>query len=986
MELIDDIYEGLVPDSEDDAQHYGTPRHSGRYPWGSGKNPQRSKNFYRRVEELRAQYRAEGMSPAAAETLIAKGLGMSTTDYRKRLSNARAEERMRREAMVRKLYDENPDISRMEISRQTGLPESTVRSLLNEQRAARTRLNQETADQLKKFVDANKYIDIGPGAELFLGDHGVTANRLANAAALLKEQGYQEGKVWVEQLGTNGQRTAIKVLYAPGIDYQEVYENRYDIRALDQVNRIKNPDGTFEPAPMKITPIDRSRVWIRYPKDGGAERDGTIELRRGVEDLDLGRAKYAQCRIAVDGEGDGKGQYYLKGVAVYRDDIPKGYDIVFNTSKPDGAPDAKVFKPMKNEDPANPFGAAIKSEDDLEKLGMVQKYYKDKKSGEYVISPINVVNEEGSWQSWSKSLPSQMLSKQPAPLIKNQLGLAIAEKRQEFAEICALTNPTVKKKMLETFSEECDAAAVDLKAASLPGQSVKLILPVNSLKDTEVYAPTYADGERLALIRYPHQGTFEIPIVTVNNKNKEAKSFMENATDAIGINQHVAQRLSGADFDGDTVTAIPLSSKVNIISTPQLEGLKNFDPRKDYAGYEGMTKVGPKTDGFRKGMEMGKASNLIADMTLKGAPENDICRAVRYAQVVIDAEKHQLDWKGCYEKEGIADLKRKWQDNGDGKTGASTIISRAKSPVEDIPLRKARTGISALNTDPETGAKIYRLEDESKRFYEEYRPIKKRDENGKPLKDENGNDIYETYIDSKGNTKIAKEPTGKIKERYSSSTRMAEATDAYTLTSGGSKKNPGYLKEGLYAEYANVMKDLGNKARKEYLATPNLQRNPEAAKKYKAEVDSLNIKLTEALKNAPRERQAQLLGNQIYAARKQANPDKEGDYEWASKTKAQCLSVAREQVGAKKKPVEITDKEWEAIQNGAISESKLKTILNNTKSEEIKKLATPRENKGVSEAKAATAKSLYNSGYTLKQIADKLGVSTSTISGIINAK
>ena len=300
-------------------------------------------------------------------------------------------------------------------------------------------------------------------------------------------------------------------------------------------------------------------------------------------------------------------------------------------------------------------------------------------------------------------------------------------------------------------------------------------------------------------------------------------------------------------------------------------------------------------------------------------------------------------------------------------------------------MRKARTGISPLNTDISTGAKIHRLEDESKRFYEELKPVRVRGEDGKYLKDSNGEWVYETYVDKNGATKIRKEPTGKILERTTSTTKMAEATDAYTLTSGGSKKNPGYLKEGLYAEYANVMKDLGNKARKEYLSTPNLKRDPEAAKQYKAEVDSLNIKLTEALKNAPRERQAQLLGNQIYAARKQANPDKEGDSEWASKTKAQCLSVAREQVGAKKKPINITDREWEAIQKGAISESKLKTILNNTKSEEIKKLATPRESRAISDAKAATAKTMYTAGYTLRQIADKLGVSPSSISAIINA-
>lgn len=975
-----DEFEAFLQDEPEDAPMYGTPRHSGRYPWGSGKNPQRSKNFYRRVEELRAQYRAQGMSAAAAETLIAKGLGMSTTDYRKRLSNARAEERMRREEIVRKLYDENPNISRTEISRITGFPESTVRSLLNEQRAARTRLNQETADQLKKFVDENKYIDIGPGSELALG---VSANRLANASALLKEQGYQEGKVWIEQLGTNGQRTAVKVLFGPDTDYQEVYENRFNIRSLEQVDRIQKPDGSFEPSPMEITPIDLSRVYIRYPSEGGAERDGTIELRRGVDDLDLGKARYAQCRIAVDEEGNGEGKYYLKGVAVYRDDIPPGYDIVFNTSKPDGAPLDKVFKKMNSEDPSNPFGATIKGEDELDKLGMVQKYYKDPKTGEYKVSPINVVNEEGSWQTWSKNLPSQMLAKQQVPLISRQLNLAAAEKRQEFAEICALTNPTVKKKMLETFAEECDAAAVDLKAAALPGQSVKLILPVTTLKNNEVYAPTYRDGEQLALIRYPHQGTFEIPIVTVNNKNKEAKAMMENAPDAIGINSHVAARLSGADFDGDTVTAIPVNDKVKIRSSAQLKQLEGFDPRAAYPGYPGMTEVGPKTDGFRKGMEMGKATNLLADMSIKGAPNDEIARAVKYAQVVIDAEKHQLDWKRCYEEQGIADLKKKWQDNGDGKVGASTIITRAKSP-EDVPLRKARTGISALNTDPETGKKIERLEDESKRLYEELKPVRAKDANGKYIKDSNGDYVYETYVDKNGATKIRKEPTGKILERTTKSTKMAEAEDAYKLTSGGSRENPGYLKEALYAEYANSLKDLGNQARKEYLKTPNLKKDPEAAKKYAAEVDSLNYKLTEALKNAPRERQAQLLGNQIYQARKQANPEKDGDSEWASKAKSQSLAVARTQVGAKKQPVTITDREWEAIQAGAISENKLKTILNNTRSEDIKKLATPKESKTVSAAKQGTAKSMYASGYTLKEIADKLGVSASTISTLVN--
>ncbi len=974
-DVYDNEYEGLIPESPEDGTWYGTPRHSGRYPWGSGKNPQRSVNFRRRVAELRAQYKAEGIPFQTAETLIAKGLGMSTTDYRKRLSNARAEERQMREQMVKKIRDKDPNATPTEISRATGLAEPTVRSLLNEQKAVRSRANMEIAAQLKEFVDKANYIDIGDGSEYALN---CTKTRLGNAVALLKEQGYQEGKIYVEQMGSKGQKTSMKVLYAPDIDYKDVYKNQKDIRSIEQMSRIQDLDGTWKPSPMEITPIDLKRVYIRYPDEGGAERDGTIELRRGVDDLSLGKARYAQCRIAVDDEEGGPGKYYLKGVAVYRDDIPPGYDIVFNTSKPAGTDISKVLKPLKTEDPSNPFGASIKTAEQLDEVGLIQKYYKDK-NGEIKVSPINVVNEEGTWQTWKKSLPAQMLSKQSKTLVEKQLTLAATQKAQEFAEIMALTNPTVKKKMLETFAEECDSAAEELKAAALPRQTTKLILPCNTLKPDECYAPTYPDGTKLALVRYPHQYTGEIPIVTVNNKNKEGRELISNAPDAIGIHHLSAERLSGADFDGDTVTAIPLSSRVNIRSTKPLKELEGFDPKTAYPAYHGMTPVGPKTDGFRKGMEMGKATNLLCDMTLKGAPDDEIARAVKFAQVVIDAEKHNLDWKGCYEDCGIAALKKKWQDNGDGHTGASTIISRAKSP-ENVPLRKARTGINTYNTDPETGEKIERLEDDDKRSYAEFAPVRIKGPNGRYLKDDDGNYIYET--DEKG--KVVKAPTGKIKERTTESTKMAETKDAYELTSGGSRENPGNIKEALYAEYANSMKALGNKARKAYLQTPNIKQNSEAKQEYAEEYKSLKYKLDEARKNSPRERQANLLAAEIYKSRLQANPERADDKEWVGKARNQCLAVAREQVGAKRTPVKITDREWEAIQKGAISKTMLEGILKNTDSDDIKRLATPRNNPSISSAKQSTARAMYASGYTQQEIADKLGISASSVSNIVN--
>lgn len=284
---------------------------------------------------------------------------------------------------------------------------------------------------------------------------------------------------------------------------------------------------------------------------------------------------------------------------------------------------------------------------------------------------INKRAEEGDWGEWSKTLPSQFLSKQSLTLIKKQLGLAKADKQAEFDEICSLTNPTVKKALLKSFADDCDAAAVHLQAAALPRQKYQVILPLTKIKDNEVYAPNYKDGETVALIRYPHGGTFEIPILKVNNKLAEGKSVLGNTpADAIGINKKNADRLSGADFDGDTVMVIPCNSsqsKVRITSTSPLKGLEGFDTKDAYGGV-----VEKGTDGkdhyYRNGKEykimkntqteMGKVSNLITDMTLKGATEDELARAVRHSMVVIDAEKHKLDYKQSEIDNGISSLKK----------------------------------------------------------------------------------------------------------------------------------------------------------------------------------------------------------------------------------------------------------------------------------------------------------------------------------------
>lgn len=931
--------------ANDILQHYGTPRHSGRYPWGSGENP------YQGDENFLAQYRkykADGMT----ETEIANAMGLkSTVELRAKKSietnNELKGNIARAVALSKKGYGATA------IGKEMGVPESTVRSWLDPMRQERADIATKTADSLKEFVDKNKYVDIGPGAELNLG---VSSDKLKTAVAMLEQQGYKKQYIQIDQMGTN-HKTTITVLTPPDVDYSKLKEHKFDIVALGD-KRI-DTDGNVLLGAVEPKSVDSKRVAIRYAEEGGVEKDGVIELRRGVDDISLGNAKYAQVRIAVDGT------HYLKGMAVYSDNLPDGVDILFNTNKHLGTAKLDVLKEMKS-DKENPFGATIKTESELK---LAQRYYIDK-NGKKQLSCVNIVNEEGDWDTWSKTLASQFLSKQSPILAKRQLDLSYADKKAQFEEICSLTNPTIKRKLLESFADDCDASAVSLKAAALPRQHARVILPFPDMKENEVYAPSYKNGEQVALIRYPHAGTFEIPIVTVNNNQKTAKSVIRNAIDAIGINAKVAERLSGADFDGDSVTVIPLSRNVNIRSTKQLTGLKDFDPKAAYPAYEGMPVIKSQT----KQTEMGKISNLITDMTIKGASEDELARAVRHSMVVIDAEKHKLNYKQSYIDNGIEELKKKYQ-NGNG---SATIISRAKSPVL-VNERKQQYKI-----DPETGKKIYQEKEDNTYTY-----LDAKNSKGKSIK-------LTVYTDFKTGEKYTVDPETKVKTvrseaelakaktktRTQESTKMAETDDAYKLTSGGSKENYGYQIEGIYANYANQMKSLGNQARKALISTGTLKYNKSAKETYAEEVKSLNASLLVALKNAPKERQAQLVANQMMDAKLKANPDM--DSEHIKKAKGQCLTIARNRVGAQKQRIEISQKEWEAIQAGAISDSKLSKILDNTDLSTIQKLATPKQSHTLTSSQISLIKRMDSSDYTLSDIAERLGVSTSTVSNVLN--
>lgn len=895
--------------------HYGMLERSGRYPWGSGENPYQrlgsSGAFLQQAKDLEE----EGFT----EKEIADYFGLTVREYRSEASNAKAEVRAANQAEAMRLKAKG--YSNTAIAEKMGVNESTVRSWLDTDRQVRTNRASNTASALKDAVAEYNYVDVGGGVENVMG---VSRGTLDNALRLLTDEGdYRVDTIWVNQIGTD-QKTKMMVLVSNDTPYSEVLQNQADISYPGFYSNDSGDTISVIQEPVSIT---SDRISVVYGDEGGTEKDGVIELRRGVDDISLGDASYAQVRIAVDDD------YYLKGMAVYADDLPDGVDIRFNTNKSSGTPlegegDNSVLKHMKD-DMDNPFGATVR-----------QKTYTDADGNEQ-LSAINIVNEQGDWSTWNKTLSSQFLSKQNTSLISQQLDATYDTKKAEYDEIMSLDNNVVKGYLLEKFADECDASAVDLKAMGLPRQSSKVILPLTDISSDEVYAPTYRDGEAVALVRYPHAGTFEIPVLTVNNSSAEGKNTIgANSQDAIGISSETAAQLSGADFDGDTVLVIPLSS-AKISSSSTLAGLEDFNPQTAYAAYEGMTPV--SESGFNKQREMGMISNLITDMTVKGASESELARAVRHSMVVIDAEKHNLNYKQSYIDNGIAELKEKYQDGG----GASTLISRASSPVYIEGTRTTGTYV-----DPETGEKT------------------------RGINPETGEKVYNTRIETYTNK------SGKTVTNKTVSTQMAEVSDANELSSGTTV-------ESLYADYANSLKALANSARKE-ANTANkegIEYSSEAHKQYASEVASLDSKLNTALANRPAERKAQLLANAKVKEVVSTNPDVKKDKDAYNKLQQRSISEARAVTGAKSRKnrgVDITEDEWEAIQAGAVSTSKLKTIVNNTDIDILREYSMPNEWEGLSPSKEARIKAMAANGYTLAEIADALGVSTTTVSNVVN--
>lgn len=872
--------------------HYGTPRHSGRYPWGSGGNESaRNRGFLGMLADLQSK----GLS----EVEIARAMGFArfdkegneissgTTQFRNRRTIAINAKRAEDQARAEKL--KATGMSTSAIAKELGLPnESSVRSLLAPGQKDKNAILESTRSVIRDAVETHGLVDIGAHVEQRMG---VSRSKFDAAVSLLMEEGYRKHYLKIPQLGTTHE-TTLKVLSKKDMSWSEANARKGEIEQITPYSTDGGRTFTELHYPKSVNP---NRVSVKWAEDGGDKSDGMIYLRPGAKDLDLGGASYAQVRINVGNK------HFLKGMAIYKDDLPDGVDIEFHTSKRQSdtktGKNSEAMKALKKDLDGNPdFMKSIRRQ----------------------RGALNIVQEEGEWEAWAGNLSSQMLSKQRPAFAKQQLDVHYERSKSRLDEIMALTNPIVRKKLLEEFADSVDSSAVDLEAAGLPRTANHVILPLSKIKPTEVYAPNYKNGERVALVRHPHGGVFEIPDLVVNNNNPAAKKAFGNAKDAIGIHHSVAQQLSGADFDGDTVLVIP-NNRGQIQHKPALDKLKDFDPKHMYPKYEGMPVMTEK----QKQHEMGMVSNLITDMTIKGANHDEIARAIKHSMVVIDAEKHELNYKQSEIDHGIRELKIKWQ--GGAGRGASTIVSRASADIR-VPERK-----QLVRINPQTGEKIY------------------------------------TPTNSHFITK-----EGKDHYKTQKSKKLAETSNAFDLVG-----NPPHQIEMIYAEHSNRLKAMANMARKEAVHTKGFPYSPSANKAYAKEVASLKAKLAIAQKAAPLERQAQVVGNALLKARVDADPNM--TKETKKKLKSQVLEQARNRTGSKKTRIEITPDEWKAIQAGAITNGMLSNILQNANKDTVYELATPKTPLMMTSSKTSLAKNLLGRGYTQAEVAEQLGVSLTTL-------
>jgi hypothetical protein len=902
--------------------HYGIKRKSGRYPWGSGRDAYgRSRSFYAMIDDLK------NGNPKIPETEIAKAMGLSVADLR--ATKTIAKEVIVQEQTQRAVTLKEKGVSLDQIAKDLGIPQPTVRlRLKNADNIQQSKLSN-TVDAIRAEVDKHKIVDVGKGVDLTLG---IADTKLNAALSVLRDEGYETYNLQTRNVGTS-HFTNQRVIVPPGTGFGGAKKMQNEIHTMGKWT--ENDGLTFFGIHDPLS-VNSSRIQVVH----NSQEDGTVYIRPGVKDLDMGKNTYAQVRIMVDGT------HFIKGVAVLNPDLPKGVDIQVHSNKGPEVGKIGALKPIKD-DPDNPFGSMIKR----------QIVELDSKGNERVKSALNLVNEEGDWEDWRKSVPSQMLAKQPHSLIKSQLQTTRDDISGRLAEIDKITNPVVRKKAYEDFADKVDSDAVDLRAAAFPRQRTQVIIPMTKMNKGEIYAPNFETGERVVLIRYPHGGRFEIPEVTVNNNNRTAKRLLGNAVDAIGIHPSVAERLSGADFDGDTVIVIPnRSGKIKGVESMGSQrkvyddALNNFNPKDKYGGFvkSGTDKNGNEIGNFKlmrnTGKEMGVITNLITDMQVQGAKPEHIVRAVKHSMVVIDAEKHKLNYKQSEIDNNIAQLKELYQSHpGTDKRpgGATTLLSRATAK-ERVPEFKDRPAKEGGRIDPETGAIVTVPTGRTRSVFDK----------------KTG-----TYTDEK--VLVTTEAK-----------RLALTNDAHTLVRD--KADP---VERLYAEHANAMKALANQARLKAVRTPNPKINPQARTVYKNEVDRLTAALRRAQAQKPLDRRADVIAGAVVKQKLHDDPTLRYDSDRKKKVERQAKSAARARLGLEKPVIEISDREWDAIQSGAVSSSRLRDILSYADPKRVTELAMPRTNPVMTTAITARAKAMLSAGNSAADVAAALGIPVSTLRG-----
>ena len=171
---------GSEPVDAEVLEHYGMPRRSGRYPWGSGENPyQHGDDFLSRVESLKK----DGWEETPDN--IRNTFGMTTTQYRTEKSLCKDERRMLDVSRAKSLKEDG--LGATEIGRQMGISESTVRSLLNADSESRMKQARNAADFMREQVDKKGMVDVGKGVERELH---ISEEKMNQALTILEREGY----------------------------------------------------------------------------------------------------------------------------------------------------------------------------------------------------------------------------------------------------------------------------------------------------------------------------------------------------------------------------------------------------------------------------------------------------------------------------------------------------------------------------------------------------------------------------------------------------------------------------------------------------------------------------------------------------------------------------------------------------------------------------------------------------------------------------